>query len=64
MCELFMYGICICWNVDVYKSCVLCFQSGGGGTKVQEEVVEANGSQINRVGKVVVVSKPIYFFCE
>ena len=42
-----MYGICICWNVDVYNSCVLCFQSGGGGgteAKVQEEeMVEANG---------------------
>ena len=58
-----MYGICSCWNVDVYNSYVLCFQSGGGGgTKMQEEMVEANGSQINMAGKVVVVSKPLYIY--
>ena len=60
-----MYGICICWNVDVYISCVLCFQSGGGRAKVKEKekgVVETNSLNVHRAGEVAVVSNPIYFF--
>ena len=59
-----MYGICICWNIDVYISCVLCFQSGGGRAKVKEEekgVVKTNSLKVDGVGEVVVVSNPIFF---
>ena len=60
-----MYDICICWNIDVYISCVLCFQSGEGRAKAKEKkegVVEADGQVVHGAGEVVIVSKPIYFF--
>ena len=47
--------------MDVYISCVLCFQSGGvGRAKGEEEkegVVEADSQKIHRVGEVEIVSK-------
>ena len=51
--------------MDVYISCVLCFQSGGGGrAKGKEEkegVMEADSQKIHGAGEVEIVSKPIFF---
>ena len=59
-----MCGICICWSIDVYMSYVLCFQSGGGTAKSQEEkgLVETDCLQVHGAGKVAVVSKALSIF--
>ena len=61
MCELFMCGICTCWNVNMYISCVLCFQSGErvGATppSSEKEMVAAGGDQVHQTWQVEIVSK-------
>ena len=68
-----MHGICTCKHIDMYTSCVLCFQSGGGGTTsgmeiafsawvvsasgVVESLVAASDHQVNWPWEVEIVSK-------
>ena len=63
-----MCGICTCKYVDMYTSCILCFQSGGGatssGTEIgawvasgAERVVAPGGHKVNWLGEVEIVSK-------
>ena len=60
-----MCGICTCKHVDMYISCVLCFQSGGGGTTsssgvqqpTQVEMVVSGHHQIHGTWEMEIVSK-------
>ena len=71
-----MYGICTCKHVDLYTSCILCFQSGGGGATSSgtgigalvvsafsaERLVVPGGHQVNQPGEVEIVSKTCVYF--
>ena len=71
-----MCGIYTCKHIDMYTSCILCFQSGGGGatsysmeigtwavsTFGVERLVMPGGHQVNWLGEVEIVSKTCVYF--
>ena len=71
-----MCGICTCKHIDMYTSCILCFQSGGGGATSSgmeigmsaasafgaERLVVPGGHQVNWPGEVEIVSKTCVYF--